>query len=256
MDWKIVSIGVYVLALVVFTGVANRARGQECPRISPTGPTIPSQVRTLEGRLVFHEDIRGWFELKLNEPQCGQRSIQLVQITKKSRDIEVLRGCRVKSSGAIDFSPTGYYSLDTFQDVKKIRPVGTCSRQPLFPDYSWAQPDKLILRYRVDMYVNYRPGDHPITFHVRSAGRELRPWQAYASYWFTGGFVLYGHCAEGFVVDKVFGTPQANPGHFDEPRTSTDMAMFDPEDAAKSGQWDLRLAYTCIREPLQDRRKP
>ncbi len=224
--------------------------------MDPTGPTIPSQVRTLEGRLVFHDGIRAWFELKLNEPQCGQTSIQLVQITEESADIEGVRGCRVKSSGAIDFSPTGYYSRDTFQDVKEIQPVGTCLRQPLFPDYSGAKPDKIILKYRVDMHVHYGPGDHPITFHVRSAGRELRPWQAYASYSLTGGFVLYGHCAEGFVVDTVFGTPQAHPGHFDEPRTSADMAMFDPEGAAASGKRDLQLAYTCIREPRQDHRKP
>jgi hypothetical protein len=64
---------------------------------------------------------------------------------------------------------------------------------------------------------------------VRSAGRELRPWQAYASYWLTGGFVLYGHCGESFVIDKVFGTPKANPGHFDDPLTPNDMAAFDPE---------------------------
>ena len=99
------------------------------------------------------------------------------------------------------------------------------------------------------MHVNYRPGDHPIIFHVSSAGRELRPWQAYASYLLTGLFVLYGNCGDGFVIDKVFGTPQANPGHFDDPRTPNDMAAFDPETAAQSGKRDLHLGYTCIRAP-------
>ncbi len=201
----------------------------------------------LVGRLIFHDGIRKWFELKLDEPQCGQTSVQLIRVERDWTPLEVLRGCRVRSKGALDFSPTGYYSLDTYQSVDQIEPVGTCARQSLFPDYSKAKPNKSIRGYRVDMYVNYRPGDHPIIFRASSAGRTLRPWQAYASYFLTGGFVLYGHCGEGFVVDKVFGTPEANPSHF-EPRTSGDMAAFDPESAAAAGKKDLHLGYTCVRQ--------
>ncbi|HEX4602681.1 MAG TPA: hypothetical protein VH724_01700 [Candidatus Angelobacter sp.] len=98
------------------------------------------------------------------------------------------------------------------------------------------------------MDVDYEPGDHPIVFHVSMSGKVLRPWQAYASYMLTGGFVLYGHCGEGFVVDKVFGTLEANPSHF-EPRGSGDMAAFLPENAAASGKKHLRLGYTCVRLP-------
>jgi hypothetical protein len=98
------------------------------------------------------------------------------------------------------------------------------------------------------MHVNYEPGDHPIVFRVTSAGKELRPWQAYASYSLTGGFVLYGHCGDGFVVDRVFGTPEAHPGHFDDPQSAGDMAAFDPESASAAGKKDLQLGYTCVRE--------
>jgi len=150
--------------------------------------------------------------------------------------------------GFIDFSPTGYYSLDTYQAVSQIEPVGACSLQSPFPDYSKAKPDKSIRQYRVDMRVDYEPGDHPVTFRVSSAGKELRPWQAYASYMLTGGFVLYGYCSEGFAVDKVFGTPQATPQHFEEPRTPEDAAMFDPEGASASGKKELHLGYTCVRK--------
>ena len=248
MHRKLASIGVCALVLVLLTCAGNRAFGQECPRTSTTGPTIASQVRTLEGRLIFHNGIRQWFELKLDRPHCGQSSIELVQTDETSRALEVLRGCRIKSSGAIDFSSTGYYSLDIFQDVKKVEPVGTCPARSPFPDYSSVKPNGLVRAYRVDMHVSYRPGDHPILFHVRSAGRELRPWQAYASYMLTGEFVLYGHCGDGFVVDKVFGTQAAQPGHFDDPRTPSDMASFDPESAAQAGKSDLHLGYTCVRE--------
>ena len=236
---------VFACALVICAVVT--ASGQVCPKPGEMGPSVKSEARTLEGQLVFHDDIRRWFELKLDQPQCGQTSIQLVRGERDWTPLEVLRGCRVRSMGAIDFSHTGYYSLDTYQFVEEIQSVGTCERKLPFPDYSGAVPDKAIRAYRVDMYINYEPGDHPIVFRVSSSGKELQPWQAYASYYLTGGFVLYGHCGDGFVVEKVFGTPQAKPGHFDEPRTTDDMAMFDPESAAASGKKDLHLGYTCVR---------
>ena len=234
-----------LVLLVVSTTLA--AFGQQCPRTSATGPSTASEVRTLEGRLVFHDSIRKWFELKLDQPQCGQNSIELMRIKADWTPVEVLRGCRVKSTGAIGFSPTGYYSLDTFQAVEQIDPVGKCEKQLPFPDYSKAKPDKSIRRYRVEMHIDYKPGDHPITFRVSSAGKELRPWQAYASYMLTGGFVLYGYCGKGFAVDKVFGTPEASPSHFTERGDSDDAAVFDPEGAAESGKKDLNLGYTCVR---------
>lgn len=149
--------------------------------------------------------------------------------------------------GATDFSETGYYSLDVFQDVNQIEPVGACKRQLPFPDYSKTKPDKSVHEYQVDMQVNYEPGDHPIIFHVSSANKELRPWQAYVSYMLTGGFVLYGQCGDGFFVDKAFGTPQANPSAAD------DMATFDPENAAASGKTSLHLGFTCVRSKKRPR---
>jgi len=132
-----------------------------------------------------------------------------------------------------------------YQDVRVIEPLGDCERQSPFPDYSKAKPDKAIRAYRVDMHVNHEPGDHPVVFRVTSAGRELRPWQAYARYWLTGGLVLYGLCGDGFVVDQVFGTPEAHPDHFEVPRSSGDMAAFDPESAAVAGKTDLQLGYSA-----------
>jgi hypothetical protein len=221
--------------------------GQACPKADGTGADTPSEPRTLEGQLVYHDGIRQWFELKMDKPECGQSSTELVRGERDWTQLQVLRGCRVRSKGVIDFSPTGYYSLDTYQDVTEIEPVGSCSRKQPLPDDSVTKPSNAIRAYRVDMFVDYEPGDHPVVFRVSSAGKSLRPWQAYASYWLTGGFVLYGHCGQGFVVSTVFGTPQANPGHFDEPRTSSDMAMFDPESASVAGVTKLHLGYTCVR---------
>ncbi|MBZ5674604.1 MAG: hypothetical protein LAP61_10190 [Acidobacteriia bacterium] len=217
----------------------------QCPLADPA--SSESRVRTLEGHLVFHDGIRTWFELKLDQPECGEASIQLLQGERNSKSLEILRGCRIKSQGALGFSPTGYYSLSVYQSVQQVEPLGACAYKSPLPDPPSAKPDKAIREYRVEMHVNYRPGDHPILFHVSHAGKALRPWQAYANYLLTGGFVLYGMCGEGFVVDKVFGTPQANPAHFDLARSSGDMAMFDPESAAASGHKDLDLGFTCVR---------
>lgn len=239
------------LALVLCAGVP--AFGQQCPTSNATGASVPSAVRTLEGRLVYHDGIRKWFELKLDQPQCKQNSIQLVRINGSWTPLQVLRGCKVRSKGAIDASPTGYYSLEMNQAVDSIEAVGACTRQPALPDYSNAKPDPAIRAYRVDMHVDYEPGDHPILFHVSDSGKELRPWQAYANYELTGGFVLYGNCGKGFVVDKVSGTPEAHPSHFTEALDPSDKAAFDPEGASAAGKRDLRLSYTCVRGSQKQR---
>lgn len=236
------------LAFALLAGVSQSVFGQQCPQSDGRGVDRPSQVRTLEGQLVFHNGIRKWFELKMDKPQCGQTSIQLIAGDRRNRTaIQVLRGCQIKSQGAVDFSPTGYYSLSLYQDVQMIGANSRCERQPPLPDYSKLKPNKSVDAYRVEMLVDYRPGDHPIVFHVTSGGKQLQPSQAYASYDLTGGLVLYGRCGAGFFVDNVFGTPQANPAHFTESRDASDMAMFDPESAAAAGVTVLHLGYTCLR---------
>ncbi len=240
-----------LLALAFASCTPAPALAQHCPQSDPTGPSVASEVRTVEGKLIFHDGIRKWFELKLDQPQCGETSVELVPDPAKTEDwtpMEVLRGCRVRSNGRIDIPSTGYYSLDLYQSVNRIEPVGVCAKQLPFADYSKVKPAKSVREYRVDMSMNYGPGDHPIMFRVTSAGKDLQPWQAYARYTLTGGFVLYGYCGDGFVVDRVFGTPQAKPSHFDESRTASDAAAFDPESAAAAGKKDLRLGYTCIRK--------
>jgi hypothetical protein len=154
---------------------------------------------------------------------------------------------------------SGYYPLEYTQSVQHIESVETCTLKPLTQVVHRAKPDKNVHDYRVDMRVNYSPGDHPVVFRVTSAGKELQPWQSYASYelqpWTSyasyrlpRGSALYGICGEGFVIDKVFGTPQASPSHLTVARDSLDMAMFNSEGAVSSGNTDLHLGYTCVRK--------
>lgn len=256
MNRKTIASGIQALAITIAACVASPTVAQQCPRPSETGPSIDSELRTLTGQLVYHDGIRRWFELRLDEPTCGYKSIQANESGDDNKELESLRGCRVESSGRIAFSPTGYYSLLAYQSIDKIQPLGSCTRQQPFPDDAGLKPDPQIRAYRVDMSVNYRPGDHPIIFHVRSGGKELQPWRAYASYLLTGGQVLYGDCGEGFVVDRVFGTRQARPEHFEWPRTPEDKAAFDPYAAARAGVRDLHLVYTCVRGSAQKPDEP
>jgi len=239
------SAGLIAVALLLLVCAALPARGQQCPKEVKDGPSQPSEARTLEGQLAYHDDIRQWFELKLDRPECGQPSIQLVQLDdapamKGSDSLETMRGCRVRTKGTLDIPFTNYYSLDLFQNLKNVEAVGECTKQPPFPDYSKVKPDKSVRRYRVEMTIDYEPGDHPIQFRVKSKGKELHPWQAYASYFFSGGFTLSGECADGFAVDKAFGTPEAKP-------KVIEIAYFDPEGAAAAGKKILHLGYTCVR---------
>ena len=227
--------------------------GQVCPVATPDGPPDASESRTLQGTLIYHDGLRQWFELKLDKPECGQSSIELFPGRQSLAPLEVLRGCRVESRGGLGFAVSGYYTLDENQSVESIDTVGPCTRHKPFPDYSKERPAKDIRSYRVVMRIRYGSKhrgwqDSSVRFRVTSAGKELQPWQAYASYILTGGYVLYGHCGEGFVVNTVFGTPQANPSHFEEARTPEDMAEYDPEGPAAAGIHYLRLGYTCIRK--------
>jgi hypothetical protein len=238
------------LSLAFVCCVAAPMLSQQCPSDLSQGNFVVLEVRTLEGRLIFHDGIRKWFELELDQPQCAESSIELFPSGDDWTPLQVLRGCRVRSKGAISVMMTGYSSLPKYQDVDHIESIGTCTPKRPFPDHSKARPDKQIRKYRVEMHIPEGSRDYPIVFRVSSAGKILHPWQAYASYDLTGGDILYGLCGKGFLIDKVFGPPEACPSHFVESktRTSEDMAAFDLERAAAAGKNDLRLGYTCVRE--------
>jgi len=167
------------LLLVSFTvGIAH---GPQKPQSTVKEPEIPSQVETLSGQLVYHDGIRKWFELKLDRAQSGQSSLHLLSAGQDWKQMQVLRGCRVRSRGLIFLSPTGpytsgYYPLEYVQNVQHIESVETCTLKPPIQAFPRAKPDKDVHDYRVDMRVNYSPGDHPVVFGVTSAGKEMQPW--------------------------------------------------------------------------------
>lgn len=243
-----------LLVLVGLVFAAATAAAQSCPKDDPDGPR-DSAPQMLEGRLLYHNGIRQWFELKLDAPVCGQSSIQLTSMQDKYVSLQILRGCRVRAFGPLGIPITGYYSREIYQDVRTVNAVGHCDLQQRFPSSDQLTPADSVTRYTVQMHVHYGEEDAPVQFHITSGNRELTPWQAYASYMLTGGFVLYGQCAKGFAVSRVWGTPEASPSHLSEPGDPSDSATYDPETAAAKGKHDLLLYYSCERLPKPHQRK-
>ncbi len=235
-----ILIGVGLLAV----SMGNGAQAQPCPSGEAEVSTA-STTQTLQGRLIYHDALRQWFELKLDRPQCGEASIQLIADGGTHTSMEILRGCRVTSAGNIDFSPTTYYSLNLFQKVDSIQAVGTCARQRPFPDYSQVHPDPSIQEYRVRMHI--ASVDQPIVFRITSQGKALQPRQAYANYLLTGGAILYGYCAKGFSITHIVGPPEIQPWHFDASDPETDAAAFDVEEIDDAGKAPFDVSYRCVR---------
>lgn len=250
------SATVVVVVSAILLCASHFARGQQCPGENTSDPGQTQEAITLEGKLIYHDGLRKWFELKLDRPVCGQPSIELfparsVFYSSGPAALETFRGCRVRTEGSLGGPASGYYTLDVNQWVGEIEPIGKCTRQPPLPDYSKAKPDKSVRRFRVEMTIDYKLVDRPIFFRVTSEGKELRPWQAYARYWLTGGYVLYGYCAKGFIVDEVFGDPEASPDHFEAKGSPNDSAIFGPPEgpAGEGYKKMLHLGYTCTRVP-------
>jgi len=138
---------------------------------------------------------------------------------------------------------TGYYSTDLYQTVDKIEASPDCVQQPAFPDYSKLKPNPSIRSYRVTMQMDYSARGGHIDIKVNSGGRPLIPWQPYANYILTGGYVFYAYCADSFDVTSYRATPEAHPS------LTENMIDLDPETAAEKHSRKITLSYTCRREP-------
>ncbi|MES2391667.1 MAG: hypothetical protein V4555_08505 [Acidobacteriota bacterium] len=232
------------VALLLLSGA--RSRAQDCPRADPAGPLIDSAPQTLQGTLRYHDDLRQWFALEVARPICGKKIIELVDTDgafapTHAKGFAIARGCAVTVRGPLGIPGTGYYSAELYMDVKSLKLDNDCQPKPPFPDYSQERIDPQLRLYRVIMHTDYRPGDHPLTAEIRTGQRRLTPWQAYASYYFTGGFVLYGYCHDGFDMSHIAGTRAGKPWLVDN------YVAFDPESAAVAGVHQLTLEYTCRR---------
>lgn len=237
----------YVLIAVVLC-FGGRAIAQQCPKADPSGPLLPSLSQTLEGQLVFHNNLRGWFELRTESAVCGSNAVEVFPDPAKEsqwaamrRRIEQHRGCRVRTTGILGIPGTGYYSSDLYQVITAIEPVGPCILKAALPNFSKSRPKPGLNRYTVTLTFDYGT-DTPLVGYVTSDGKRLGPWQAYAKYELTGGFVLYTYCAKGFGITTFSGASAAKPALYDG------YLALDPETAVAARHvTHLSITYSCVK---------
>ena len=235
----------WLVAVVAWLACAG-AGAQQCPREDAHG-SYPSAVRTLAGQLYFHDDGRRWFELRLERATCGVQAVQLTSTRGDWAELAGLHGCSVRVEGALERSTTGYYTLDAFLDVRRIQPLAGCTRQPSYEEGKRQHPDPTVDNYNVELEFHYDQPGHPVDPRVTVGGTPLTPWQAYASYWISANRAIYGHCAEGYFIDAVYGPESAHPAHFGEKMDASDLASFHPDSFLATGATDLSVGFTCHR---------
>ena len=183
---------------------------QACPPADGSGHGIPS---TLHGKLIHHEDLRTWHELKLGQKICDWKSIQVISTKLDWNYVHRFHGCAVTITGRLFTPVTGYYSLGLAMDVDKIQTDDGCRPLPVPHDLSHVPVPKTVQNYIVTISVDYRNGGH-IGVKVGTTERSkqaLTPWQAYASYHLTGAAdVIWFDCAEGFEMIKADQVPKLN----------------------------------------------
>ena len=106
---------------------------QVCPSEDGSGPGVPS---TLHGKLIYHEDLRTWHALKLDQKVCNWESIQVISTKLNWNYVHRFRGCAVTITGNLFTPMTGYYSLGLAMDVDKIQPDDNCKLLPVQADLS------------------------------------------------------------------------------------------------------------------------
>jgi hypothetical protein len=235
-----------MFAVALCLNAIQPAPAQSCPKENPNGPSIPSTTRTLNGTIVYHDALRQGIGLLLDSPACGQSEIELyasgktdAQTESNQRRLETLRGCKAKVTGPLDLAPTGYYSTDIFQNVDEAESDVSCIPQPPLPDFSRTKPNPAIHSYQAKLTVSSL-GEGSIHGEARSNGRLLTPWQAYVHLFLTGGFVLYGSCADDLRLSHVSGTPAAHASQIDyQAAMGGDL---------EKGIQSAAMTFTCTRE--------
>jgi hypothetical protein len=244
--FSIMRTPLFTVLVLICLSISQPSGAQDCPRRNPNGADVASVSRTLQGKVIFHDDLRQWLSLQLDSQVCGESVVELVNpdIDKPNPlPLEVFRGCRVRANGILGLPNTGYYSADLYQNVTHIEALEGCVRQPAFPEYSKMSPARSVRKYQVSMWFHYGPFADPVHAKIAMAKQVLSPWQIYAHYYLTGGFSFYGYCADGFTMSHMAGTPEANPWMVDN------YLAMNPETAAAKHVSHIKVSFTCTRSP-------
>ena len=227
----------FTLAIAV-----SAAAAQTCPREKPNN--LPdAEIRTLHGRVIIHNGLRYWIELKPDRPICGHASVWLIDASSKVDDsekiaFEAMRDCTVTVSGRLGLSPTGY-STPMYMSVDRKQPDQNCVLQSTVP-ITYGEAFTQVNRYRVHMIIDYN-GEGSVTATATAGSRLLQPWYAYAPYFILGDPVIRIRCAAGHNVSHISVTRGS------QPFVADNYININLESAAQKGIWKTHVDYTCSR---------
>jgi hypothetical protein len=168
------------------------------------------EVSSLHGKLIYHEDLWQWHELKLDNKTCDSESVEVFSGKIDEKQAHRYRNCSVTITGRL-FFPNAGSALSLAIDADKIQPDRDCKPHPV-DDLSKVPIPKTVRDYIVTIQVDYINSHTDVKIRQSAQGTTLlTPWQAYASYYLTGGrTVIWFDCAEGFDVIKASQIPKHN----------------------------------------------
>lgn len=221
---------------------ASAVLAQACPTEDSRGPhdaTVPSM---LHGTLIYHDELRIWLGLKLDQPACGETEIQLIFDTSEAyRKADSLRNCGVTATGKLFLAYTAYYSARMAIGDPRLVPDDSCHPLPIEPDLSKAPVSPNLQTYYVSITIDTRGKGHTAARVSADpdAQTSLTPWQAYAHYWLNGAADLaWFGCREGFSPGDVVHRPQSSG---DIQRLNSDRGLGLNDDSVN------KIDFTCRR---------
>jgi len=202
-----------LLVFPLFLG--SVASGQNCPLTQERGPGEASAPSTLRGTLVFHDELRQWLGLQLEQQACGEADVQLIFSDAKAwRIAESFRGCAISATAKLFDSPTGYYSAQIAMADPELKPDPSCHPFPIRPDPTSAPIPKDVKSFRASITVDYRGKGHVAVQVWDAASKQpLEPWQAFVHYHLTGGTdVMWFGCHADFKIGDMTQAPKSPSG--------------------------------------------
>jgi len=168
------------------------------------------EVSSLHGKLIYHEDLWQWHELELDKKTCDSESVEVFSGKTDEKQVHRYRDCSVTITGRL-FFPNAGFVLGLAIDADKIQPDRDCRPHPV-EDLSKVPIPETVGGYIVIIQVDY--GNDHTDVKIRQSAQSatlLTPWQAYASYYLTGGrTVIWFDCAEEFDIIKANQIPKRN----------------------------------------------
>ena len=111
------------LIAVLCLAAVRSAKAQSCPMDSQPGPARPSVSRMLSGKVVYHDEIRKWFELSLDAPVCGEKKLQLL-VDQRWIAIASRCGCNIAPEEGTSISRSALRTTTFFVPGKPMHTIG------------------------------------------------------------------------------------------------------------------------------------